>query len=121
MGAQNIATAIVQSDKAHRYLQRLCEHFARKVPAEWDTSHGWINFPMGTCGLAVRDHTLSIRVMAEGKSDLARLQEIVGSHLERHAFPEEPKFVWSIEVKPEKRRQHLSGTTLEKQRMEIDK
>lgn len=45
------STTTVSSDRASRYLQQLCKHFAHKVPVEFTTETGQITFPFGTCTL----------------------------------------------------------------------
>ncbi len=39
--------ATLHSEHVVKYLVTLCRHFARKVPATWDETHGQIEFPVG--------------------------------------------------------------------------
>jgi hypothetical protein len=89
------ATAIVFTDMASRYLQQLCKHFGHKLPVSFTPQRGSIVFDFGSCALAASGNMLSITVTAESEVSLARLKEVVGSHLERFAFREKPAIMWS--------------------------
>lgn len=93
-----ISTAMFESDKASRYLQQLCKHFGHKVEVTFDERQGRVALPMGTCDLEAVNGSLTMRVSAGSPQDLARLEQVVGSHLERFAFREEPKLKWTRET-----------------------
>lgn len=87
-----VATAVPQ-----RYLGQLCKHFRHKLPVELSEHHGRIAFPAGACELDVPHGTelLVLRVTAENTETLARLEEVVASHLARFAFREALEVAWT--------------------------
>lgn len=93
-----ISTATFESEKASRYLQQLCKHFGHKAEVSFDERQGRVALPMGTCDLEAADGSLVMRVSADSTQDIARLEQVVGSHLERFAFREEPKLAWTRET-----------------------
>lgn len=93
MTARSIAT--VATDKASRYLQQLCKHFAHKLPVEFDPQQGSIAFPIGTCRLAAEDAGLRLSCEASDAGQLAQLQDVIERHLVRFAFREnELAVIW---------------------------
>lgn len=83
-----------QTARAAIYLQQLCKHFGHKVPVKADSEHGEIELPMGHCSLRVKAQSLRIETEAATESDARRLTTVVGSHLERFAFRDNPKIEW---------------------------
>lgn len=76
--------ARVPTDKADRYASRLCKHFAHEVYAEWSPPEGFAEFPeLGTCHIAAKEDELVLGAEAPDAGKLARVQEIVGAHLEQ--------------------------------------
>lgn len=82
----------VPTQQGSRYLQQLCKHFGHKVPVEFDAMNGSITLPFGTCVLLARDEEL-ILTLAGG--DIGKLEEVIGSHLERFAFRESLNVTWA--------------------------
>lgn len=79
-----------------RYLGQLCKHFAHKLPAQCEERTGRIEFPFGLCELeAPGEDMLILRVSAAEEEALARLEGVVGRHLERFAFREPPEIRWT--------------------------
>ncbi|MBR0682457.1 DUF2218 domain-containing protein [Roseomonas eburnea] len=88
--------ARVATASPRRYLGQLCKHFGHKVPASCDGRLGRIDFPFGPCELdASAEDALVLRVAAADDEALARLEHVVGSHLERFAFREALEIAWS--------------------------
>jgi hypothetical protein len=79
------ARATVETQKADRYMRALCNHFARKVTAEYEGNHGTVQFGFGNCEFDVTDNALNILVQAEDNERLAQVKDVVGGHLERFA------------------------------------
>lgn len=79
-----------------RYMVQLCKHFAHKVPATFDETHGRIEFDAGPCELEADPDTgiLVMRVSAAGETDLERLENVVARHLVRFAFREQLEVSW---------------------------
>ncbi|WP_136683235.1 DUF2218 domain-containing protein [Falsirhodobacter xinxiangensis] len=87
-----ISTASVPTTKPSAYLQQLCKHFGHKIPVEFTPEAGRITFEMGIAELEAADDALILRVTGD---DIERLENVVASHLERFAFREELKVVWT--------------------------
>jgi hypothetical protein len=90
------AKAEVATDRASRYLQQLCKHFAHKLPVTFDPTQGRIEFSIGTCKLAATPNLLTMQAEAADETNLAQLERVVASHLERFAFREELKVAWVV-------------------------
>jgi uncharacterized protein len=87
--------AEIATASASRYLQRLCKHFAHKLPVEFDPNAGKISFPIGDCDLAADGEKLSIDLTAPEAEQMPQLKDVVIRHLERFAFREELAVVWA--------------------------
>ena len=83
----------LKSPRANRYLQQMCKHFGHKIPVTFTRLEGRIEFPFGTCLMTAEDDALS--VIVEGKNaDIAKLEKVIGDHLARFAFRENPALIW---------------------------
>ncbi|WP_160285416.1 DUF2218 domain-containing protein [Pseudomonas knackmussii] len=71
-----------------RYLKRLCNHFAHKLPVELSEDRGVLRFDFGTCYLHADAAALHLKAEAADSEALARLQQVVVSHLDRFAWKE---------------------------------
>ena len=83
-----------------RYLGRLCKHFGHRILVSHDADFGKgrIVFPpAGACALEADDGggLLTMRVTAGNETDLARLEDVVGRHLQRFAFREPVAVTWT--------------------------
>ena len=92
--------AHVLTAEAPRYLRMLCKHFRHKAPTTFDQLHGRIEFPAGTCELdaAADAGTLKIRILANERVALERLEGVVASHLERFAANDPLEVRWTQPV-----------------------
>ena len=90
------ATAIakVPTEKASRYLQQLCKHWAHKFPVEFDPHHGAIQLSLGRTVMDADEKALHIAVAADDAVTLKRLEAVVTDHIKRFAFREELTFDW---------------------------
>ena len=88
------STATVRTEKASGYLQQLCKHFGHKIAVEYTPEAGWIQFEFGRADLSAGPDGLKITATAEEEDSLARLKQVLASHLERFAFREDLKFNW---------------------------
>jgi hypothetical protein len=76
--------ATVATAKPAPYMKQLCKHFGHKVEATFDDERGTIHMPMGMCELdATAPDALHLQLSADDAESLARLEQVVGSHLER--------------------------------------
>lgn len=88
------SNATFDTAKAGQYLQTICKHFGHKVKTEFTPVKGRIEFPFGRCDLEANQTALKLTASAGTEIDLEKLQNVVGSHLERFAFREKPKVIW---------------------------
>ena len=94
-GSRRLATAI-WPDQSHDFptLNFNVDIANKPMPVTFDTNQGEIALPMGLCALSAGDASLHIETEAETQRDANRLNHVVGSHLERFAFRENPKIDW---------------------------
>ena len=88
------STSTIRSERASSYLQQLCKHFGHRLDVEFDAQHGRIAFDFGRCELAAEDDALTISASAGDGESLRRVEDVVGSHLERFAFREALEIAW---------------------------
>lgn len=84
------ATFITQvpTEKASRYMQQLCKHWAHKMEVDFDAERGTVNFPTARLDMAATEDGLSLTLAPTGDEDIARLKSVVEDHLNRFAFRE---------------------------------
>ena len=87
----SISVARVPTLSASRYLQQLAKHWSHKMQVSFTAEEGTILFPDGS-KLAMRadSDTLDIVLTVPEDGDVARMQDVVASHLDRFAFREAP-------------------------------
>ena len=93
----NQSISHIQTSKADRYLRQLCRHFSHKVPVEFDTRQGSISLPFGTCAPLAREGALTLTVSGD---DIEKLEQVIGSHLERFAFRDALNVTWERTPNP---------------------
>ena len=92
----SVSIALVPTHSASRYLQQLAKHWSHKMTVEFSAEKGSIEFPNGA-RLAMRadSDTLDLELSVPEDGDVARMREVVASHLDRFAFREAPlTFDW---------------------------
>ena len=77
-----------ETERASRYLQDMCKHFAHKVEVNYDTERGSAAMPYGKLDMFVRDGALYVEVEAENGELLNRMKHVVDAHIVRFAFRE---------------------------------
>lgn len=89
--------AYISSEHSARYLQTLCRHFSRKVPATWDDKNGEVNFVMGNCQLAFLDEEQQLALMcsAQEEPQLTAVKGILEQHISMLSRREEIVLSWS--------------------------
>ncbi|WFE25201.1 DUF2218 domain-containing protein [Solwaraspora sp. WMMD791] len=75
--------AHVRTLAARNHLTQLCAHFAVAVPVTERVDTAEIDFTFGTCRLAIVDDGLALTADAVDTISLARVEYLVGDHLER--------------------------------------
>ena len=71
------------TDKPVAYMRQLCKHFGHKVDASFGDDTGYIQFEFGRCELRTEDRTLALDVSAADADSHERMENVIGSHLER--------------------------------------
>lgn len=89
------AQASVLTPRASRYLKALCNHFDRKVTAEYDDNRGTVNLGFGTCQMVAEADSLVIRVQADDEQNFTRVKYIVSDHLTRFSGEEALHVEWN--------------------------
>lgn len=92
------STAVVPTERASRYLQQLCKHWAHNLTIEFDANQGRITFPKDARGadwpgdaiftMTASDSALTCRIDASADGQLQGLKRAVELHLDRFAFRE---------------------------------
>jgi uncharacterized protein len=82
------ATAQLDTDRASRYLQAMCKHFAHKVEVDYDSERGHAALPDGSLTMNASPSELRFEVEAEDLQKLLRTRYIVDAHIVRFAFRE---------------------------------
>ena len=83
-----------ETPNAARFMAQLCKHFAHKVEVQSGPQSAWVAFPFGRCDMTADARRLELRATAPDAAGLARVQQVVTSHLERFAFRENPTLTW---------------------------
>lgn len=87
--------ARVATERAARYLGQLCKHFGHRVPASFSGGQGRVGFPTGICEMEVAGDLLILRATAADEPSLGQVEGVVGRHLERFAFRDQPEIRWT--------------------------
>ena len=88
------STADVKTEHASRYLQQLCKHWAHKFAVEFSPEHGTIDLGENRLVILDADAEKLTTTVETSEENLARLEEVVASHVVRFAFREELVFEW---------------------------
>ena len=92
----SISVAPVPTLSASRYLQQLAKHWSHKMEVSFTAEESTILFPNGsTLEMRADAATLDIILTVPKDGDVARMRDVVASHLDRFAFREAPlTFDW---------------------------
>ena len=87
----SLSIARVPTQSASRYLQQLAKHWSHKMEVSFTEEEGTILFPNGSkLEMRAASETLDIVLTVPEDGDVARMREVVASHLDRFAFREAP-------------------------------
>ncbi len=89
-----IQIAVVNTEKAERLMKALCNHFSRKTNAHYEGDKGYVEFGDGKCELTAGADTLTLQVEAQNAESLARLEQVVGDHLQHFTPGEDLTIRW---------------------------
>ena len=85
----------VEAQKATRYFDSLCKHFARKVEVERSDNRGRVKFPMGDCLISLNDPVISFCCEADSSAALSAMQHIIDSHVTRFGELKDIEMTWT--------------------------
>lgn len=83
------AVARLETERASRYIQAMCKHFAHKIEVEYDEQCGRARLPEGELVMTVDvDGVLQFEVTAPDVQGLLKSRYTVDAHIVRFAFRE---------------------------------
>ncbi|MCX2929005.1 DUF2218 domain-containing protein [Mycobacterium sp. CVI_P3] len=87
--------ATVRTDRTARYGKQLVSHLGRRNGGEWsaDAGSGWIDLGAGRATVTAGDGVLDLHLRAPA-DELARLQDVIASHLTRFGERDELSVEW---------------------------
>jgi uncharacterized protein len=97
------STAAVTTDAAQRYAKQLIAHLGRKNPVEsvdGSPDAGLLVFAYGTGTVRPEPGLLLLEAAAPDAESLARVQDVLGRHLERFGARRELVVAWSASEAP---------------------
>ena len=90
------SVARVVTDQPGRYVKQLVSHLGHRLSTELaDDGTGVVGFEAGRCTLTPEPGQLRLDASAPDAEALARIREVVGSHLERFGGREGLQVTWS--------------------------
>jgi hypothetical protein len=89
------ASTTLMTGEADALALRMRKHFAHKVDVELDGSVSRVRIPAGEFELEPEEDRLAVRAAADDEAGLARVQEVVTSHLARFAREGDVVVRWS--------------------------
>jgi hypothetical protein len=92
------ATAVVATEAAARYAKQLLAHLGRKNPVEpvpGEPDSGRLAFSYGSGTVRVEPGRLVLEAAAADGESLARVQDVLGRHLERFGARRELSVHWT--------------------------
>ena len=89
--------ARVRTDSADRYAKQLCKHADHMgARSKWNPPDGTVEFPQGgTLHLTATPEELILRAVADTPGDLARVQAVIASDLQRFGHRNDLRVTWS--------------------------
>ena len=91
------ARADVVTDAPARYAKQLVSHLGHRVEFETDGDTSTARFGEGTGRVVVGDGVLTLHAEAPDAETLARVQDVLGRHLERFGQRNELAVAWTTE------------------------
>jgi len=97
------SVAHVVTPQPARYIKQLVSHLGHKLTANVDetTGNGVIEFDTGRCTLDVQSDALVLAASATDEAALARVQDVIGRHLERFGGREGLTVTWTASNQPD--------------------
>ena len=89
------SAAAVSTAKPSPYLKQLAKHFRHKLDVRFDDHDAVIPFAFGHAELHAGEGELHLNAFAQTPAGLARVEQVIGSHLERFGRRDELVVSWS--------------------------
>jgi hypothetical protein len=86
--------AVVATEKPSPYLLQVAKHFRHKLDVRFDERSAVIPLAAGVAVLSAGDEALTLTAHAHTPADLARVEHVIGSHLERFGRRDELAVAW---------------------------
>lgn len=86
--------ATVTTSTPERYAKQLASHLGRKAEVREEPTGERIVIGTGSCLLEPRGDALVLRAVADDAESLRRVEQVVGSHLERFGQRNELTVAW---------------------------
>jgi catechol 2,3-dioxygenase len=87
--------ADVATDRPSPYLLQLAKHFRHNLDVTFDDRTATIPFAFGRCELRAEEGDLVLEASAATPAELDRVEQVIGSHLERFGRGNELSVAWS--------------------------
>jgi len=87
------SSATIQTQNPQQIMNRLCKHWAHKLPVTLSSDKGEIELPMGVCQMYCTD-LLKVTLKSDAEQ-LPKLQQVVSDHLLRMAGKETLVIEWA--------------------------
>ena len=87
------SSATIKTQNPQQIMNRLCKHWAHKLPVTLSSDKGEIELPMGVCQMYCTD--LLIVTLKSDAEQLPKLQQVVSDHLLRMAGKETLVIEWA--------------------------
>lgn len=75
------AQSHISTERADAFLFKLCKHFGRKVPVQFDASQGEVQFDAGLCRMQSQDGRLLFTCSATDRDSALMLTRIIDGHM----------------------------------------
>ncbi|MFY7916493.1 MAG: DUF2218 domain-containing protein [Rubrivivax sp.] len=75
------ANSHISTERADVFLFKLCKHFGRKVPVQFDASQGEVQFEAGLCRMQSQDGQLLFACSAADRDSALMLTRIIDGHM----------------------------------------
>jgi hypothetical protein len=89
------AHATVTTEAAARYAKQLASHLGHKAEIREEAEGPRVILTVGSCLLVAGDRALQLHAEAGAADGLERVQQVIGSHLERFGQREGLSVEWS--------------------------
>ena len=93
------STATVQTDRSERWIKQLCSHLGRRAEVREEADGAQVLvIAGGSCRMSGDDAAVRLAATASDEEALARVEDVVGGHLERFAEAEGLVVQWEREA-----------------------